>query len=139
MQRSALCRSRRELSNAYFLAKFGFDTAENEPLQVCPLSAYRSPRYTTWKNLEPPNHELRLGSSVQGITYYGAQLPFLFKTLPLYSMDACLSLSECGCILDTSCGWCSDCGEGSPCAMLAHELRPAEGPERDTYRQIEAN
>ena len=29
MQRSALCRSRRELSNAYFLAKFGFDTAEN--------------------------------------------------------------------------------------------------------------
>ena len=24
-------RSRRELSNEYFLAKFGFDTAENEP------------------------------------------------------------------------------------------------------------
>ena len=44
MQRSALCRSRRELSNAYLLAKFGFDTAENEPFQVCPLSAYRSPR-----------------------------------------------------------------------------------------------
>ena len=31
VQRSALCRSRRELSNAYLLAKFGFDTAENEP------------------------------------------------------------------------------------------------------------
>ena len=31
MQRSALCRSRRELSNAYLLAKFRFDTAENEP------------------------------------------------------------------------------------------------------------
>ena len=44
MQRSALCRSRRELSNAYFLAKFGFDTAENDPCKVCPLSAYRSPR-----------------------------------------------------------------------------------------------
>ena len=44
MQRSALCRSRRELSNAYLLAKFGFDKAENEPFQVCPLSAYRSPR-----------------------------------------------------------------------------------------------
>ena len=29
MQRSALCRSRRELSNAYFLAKFGLDAAEN--------------------------------------------------------------------------------------------------------------
>ena len=31
VQRSALCRSRRELSNEYLLAKFGFDTAENEP------------------------------------------------------------------------------------------------------------
>ena len=39
-----MCRSRRELSNAYLLAKFGFDTAENEPFQVCPLSAYRPPR-----------------------------------------------------------------------------------------------
>ena len=43
---SALCRSRRELSNEYLLAKFGFDTAENEPCKVCPLSAYRSPRST---------------------------------------------------------------------------------------------
>ena len=31
VQRSALCRSRRELSNGYLLAKFGLDTAENEP------------------------------------------------------------------------------------------------------------
>ena len=46
MQRSALCRSRQNFSNEYFLAKFGFDTAENEPFQVCPLSAYRSPRCT---------------------------------------------------------------------------------------------
>ena len=37
MQRSALCRSRRELSDAYFLAKFGFDTAKIEPYQVCPI------------------------------------------------------------------------------------------------------
>ena len=35
MQRSALCRSQRELSNAYLLANFGFDTAENEPSKVC--------------------------------------------------------------------------------------------------------
>ena len=28
-------------SNEYLLAKFGFDTAENEPCKVCPLSAYR--------------------------------------------------------------------------------------------------
>ena len=34
MQRSALCRSRRELSNAYLLAKIRVDTAENEPLEV---------------------------------------------------------------------------------------------------------
>ena len=34
MQRSALCRSRRELSNAYLLANIGVDTAENEPLKV---------------------------------------------------------------------------------------------------------
>ena len=40
-----MCRSRRELSNEYLLAKFGFDTADNEPCKVCPLSAYRSPRY----------------------------------------------------------------------------------------------
>ena len=31
VQRSALWRSRRELSNEYLLAKFGFDTDENEP------------------------------------------------------------------------------------------------------------
>ena len=29
-----MCRSRRELSNEYFLAKIGVDTAENEPLEV---------------------------------------------------------------------------------------------------------
>ena len=34
VQRSAFCRSRRELSNAYLLAKFGFDTAENESFKV---------------------------------------------------------------------------------------------------------
>ena len=39
MQRSVKWRSRRELSNAYFLAKIGLDTSENEPCQVC-----RTPR-----------------------------------------------------------------------------------------------
>ena len=29
-----MCRSRRELSNAYLLAKISVDTAENEPLEV---------------------------------------------------------------------------------------------------------
>ena len=50
VQRSALCRFWPELSNdpnsnEYLLAKIGFDTAENEPCKVCPLSAYRSPRF----------------------------------------------------------------------------------------------
>ena len=42
-----MCRSRRELSNAYFLSKFGFDTAENEPSKVCcrGLPAYN---YNAW-------------------------------------------------------------------------------------------
>ena len=42
MQRSALCRSRRELSNEYLLAKIGFDTAENELCKVCPLLSLRT-------------------------------------------------------------------------------------------------
>ena len=37
-------------SNAYFVAKFGFDTEENEACKVCQLSAYRSPRSRTmWR------------------------------------------------------------------------------------------
>ena len=44
MQRSALCRSRRELSNAYLLANFGFDTAENEPCKDCATASSTPPR-----------------------------------------------------------------------------------------------
>ena len=40
---SALCKSRRELSLVYFLAKFGFDTAETEPCKVCSLFLYLPP------------------------------------------------------------------------------------------------
>ena len=32
-----MCRSRRELSNEYLLAQFGFDTAESEPSKVWPM------------------------------------------------------------------------------------------------------
>ena len=50
--------SKQSYSNEYLLAKFGFgrdgtyllscfDTAENEPCKVCPLSAYRSRRFRT--------------------------------------------------------------------------------------------
>ena len=37
-----MCRSRRELSNAYFVTKFSLDTAENEPCQVCPTEPFPS-------------------------------------------------------------------------------------------------
>ena len=43
MQRSAFCRSRRELSNEYLVAKIGFDTAENEPCEVCPIELCSQP------------------------------------------------------------------------------------------------
>ena len=33
-------------SDAYFVAKFGFDTEGNDTRKVCPVSAYRSPRFT---------------------------------------------------------------------------------------------
>ncbi len=49
VQRSALCRSRRELSNAYLLAKFRFDTAENEPCKVC-----RIPRSVSQQSATQP-------------------------------------------------------------------------------------
>ena len=44
MQRSAFCRSRRELSNAYLLAKFGFDTAGNEPSKPSKKVSRERPR-----------------------------------------------------------------------------------------------
>ena len=43
VQRSALCRSRRELSNAYLLAKFGFDRAENKPSKASLSARPRTP------------------------------------------------------------------------------------------------
>ena len=55
-----MCRSRREVSNAYLVAIIGFDTEENEPCKVCPLSVYISPRFllsksNTWSLLLASN------------------------------------------------------------------------------------
>ena len=52
-----MCRSRRELSNAYLLAKFGFDTAENEPSKVC----RRSPS-TLWPRFVAGSHAAELAA-----------------------------------------------------------------------------
>ena len=51
-----MCRSRRELSNDYLAGKIGFDTAENDPCNVCPLAVYRSSRL----------HELFTGLCIRG-------------------------------------------------------------------------
>ena len=42
MLRSALCRFRRELSNAYLVANFGFDTAETSPVKFARSRMYHS-------------------------------------------------------------------------------------------------
>ena len=52
VQRSALCRSRRELSNEYLLAKIGVDTAENGPLKVCQKLTKNRKKVST--NVGPP-------------------------------------------------------------------------------------
>ena len=46
VQRSAFCRSRRELSNACLLAKIGFATAEHEPSKVFDRSPRRAAHAT---------------------------------------------------------------------------------------------
>ena len=48
-----MCRSRREFSNAYLLAKFGFYTAENEPSKVCRI-----------QTMETELHAARLALSI---------------------------------------------------------------------------
>ena len=48
VQRSVLCRSRRELSHEYLLATFGFDTAENGSSKVW--------RYGLWTPLPTHTH-----------------------------------------------------------------------------------
>ena len=42
------CRSRQELSNAYFVAKIGFDTAENEPSEICPIEPMTLRHQVKW-------------------------------------------------------------------------------------------
>ena len=84
---SALCRSRQELSNAYFVAKFGFDTAVNEPFHVCPFSAYRSPRCSFVVNVtdqRPPlldGKQYRCRTLPSGATAPGAEPYRLCKVM----------------------------------------------------------
>ena len=106
MQRSALCRSRRKLSNAYLLAKFGFDTAENEPSKVCRSPPRVRPRTSPARPLAPSGPESALG----GQTFRGGvRLPELremhlphnsrnFQTTKVFVKNVRGGLTEfCGC------------------------------------------
>ena len=79
---------RRELSNAYFLAKFRFDTAENEPSKVCPIDEARdgllAVPLAAWdvETLKQFRHEVT--SAVCEIIFWSADevSRFFFSRLP---------------------------------------------------------
>ena len=85
-----LCRSRRELSfffafqRVFTFAKIGFDTAENEPCRVCPLSAYRSPRLSwIFETLDADeSNSLSVDEFIQGMMHVKSseQARQLFET-----------------------------------------------------------
>ena len=59
------CRSRQELSNEYFVAKFGVDTEENEPCKVCSFGWKIRERFDiepfNWGRAAPRAPSLSLG------------------------------------------------------------------------------
>ena len=75
MQRGVLSRSRRGLSNAYFLAKFGLGTAENEPSKVCPIERPRT------LHRRRPATRCRLGPPAPGSSGAALAGGFLFTAL----------------------------------------------------------
>ena len=91
MQRSALCRSRRELSNAYLLAKFGFDTAENEPCQRSEGETRQPPHGQPATLTSPIFRAMKIGEYLQ-VNFF-ALLFGLF--LVLFLLLFCHLLSRC--------------------------------------------
>ena len=86
MQRSALCRSRRELSNAYLLAKIGVDTAENEPLEVW---GGNSIQYSLHSLVDTRRASLRLSADAAasaGVTHFDAAV---MEAIPADDLAAC--------------------------------------------------
>ena len=111
MQRSALCRSRRELSNAHFLAKFCFDTSENEPSKVCPIERCSSPvgtQLACTRARGPPNRTggfstageslARLRARFQERAFGACIVPKCFAAKPLiedgYVFEVCAEIGR---------------------------------------------
>ena len=102
VQMRALCRPRRELSNAYLLAKFRFDTAENEPCKArlpegqlpevyrrCPVCAGQAhpssffanestSESSKWNNWCDKSFDLIHSASLQGVRA-SSRGPFCFE------------------------------------------------------------
>ena len=70
-----MCRSRRELSNPYLLAKFGFDTAENEPCKVSLRGHPRSAGERLWGLIVAPGTERGAEVSAQIVVESRSLLP----------------------------------------------------------------
>ena len=58
-----MCRSRRELSNAYLLAKIGVDTAENEPLEVWGENSIQYSLHSLGPSAQPSEPARRAGTA----------------------------------------------------------------------------
>ena len=64
-----MCRSRRELSNAYLLAKIGVDTAENEPLEVWGENSIQSSLHSLgWAGVLPAAWVRSISGTVEDST-----------------------------------------------------------------------
>ena len=121
VQRSALCGSRRELSNEYLLPKIGVDTAENELLEVwgklfniiqsCPYSrpasllraaataAESTPRRESYRspavmNSPSPAHMTHLPSEVKYFSPFENQRTIRIRFMLLLISASCLRRSS---------------------------------------------
>ena len=102
VQRSALCRSRRELSNEHLLGKFGFDTSGKEPCKVCPFSVYRSPRWTDNSGLTSA-WSRRDGTSFVGVSRRVRSATQMMNSRPFFASTSRGRLeSRCGDVRPTN-------------------------------------
>ena len=98
-----MCRSRRELSNAYLIANIGFDTAENEPCKVCPIERCsgkageaRDARGALRHGLavrRPTNADLRAGGAAGGAAPGEEDLLTGIETILKYGSRGVVQLS----------------------------------------------